>query len=155
MWRFDQSAFGSAPSSLATMNIPMRPSYACPRHCLPPKRCPGNLLTAGDGKMGKTARHRAYIVTKDQMSYGVSKRRAEAPKVGLQILYAVSKADLFEAAWDLASLCNEAGECDNHPSTAAKLLEMINVRRALRSARPLKIPGIGTAEAAPAAKGDG
>lgn len=72
------------------------------------------------------------------MSHGVAKRRAATPKEGLWILYQASKADIFEAAWDLASLCNEAGSSDDDESTADRLLQAINDRRTTRGARPLK-----------------
>lgn len=72
------------------------------------------------------------------MSFGVTKRRPETPAAGAGILHAASKTDLFEAAWDLASLCNEAGSCDDDASTAERLLQAINERRKARGARLLK-----------------
>jgi hypothetical protein len=71
---------------------------------------------------------------------GVGKRRAEAPREYIDdIQSAVSKSDLMEVAWDLAGLCNEGSGCDDNPSTRAKLLKMINARRASRSKPPLNL----------------
>ena len=65
------------------------------------------------------------------------KRRPNVPREGWLLLN-FSKADLFEAAWDLAAVSNDAGSADDDVSTAAKLLEMLNIRRQSRGARPVK-----------------
>lgn len=66
---------------------------------------------------------------------GPGKRGAVVPKQGLALDGKVSKNDLLEIAWDMASLLNAAGSCDDDDSTAAKLIELINARRA-ESGRP-------------------
>jgi hypothetical protein len=68
------------------------------------------------------------------------KRRPNVPGQQIDILRAATKADLFEAAWALAALCNDAGSSDNHRATRARLLEEIELNRAARGARPLPIP---------------
>lgn len=65
------------------------------------------------------------------------KRRAEVPAA--LISEAVSKADLLEAAWHLASLCNDAGSVDDDESTFKRLVEELNISRANRGARPVKL----------------
>jgi hypothetical protein len=56
------------------------------------------------------------------------KRRAEVPLRAHRLN--VSKADLLEAAWHLASICNEAGSCDDETSTYLRLVEELNAARA-------------------------
>lgn len=70
---------------------------------------------------------------------GVTKRRPELPKEAHGILSGTSKAELLEVAWALAGLANEAGSVDDHESTRERLLQEINLLRAARGARPLKI----------------
>lgn len=59
----------------------------------------------------------------------------------------VSKSDLLEAAWELASLANDAGSCDDAESTLRHLVETINGARSRRGARPLTIANHVTARA--------
>lgn len=51
------------------------------------------------------------------------KRCANVPETGLALSWKVSKADLLEAAWSLASLCNEAGSAEDDESTFRRLLD--------------------------------
>lgn len=69
---------------------------------------------------------------------GVSKRRPSLPAEARGLLEATSKSELLEAAWHLASLANEAGSCDDHDSTRARLIAELNNHRAARGARPVK-----------------
>ena len=58
------------------------------------------------------------------------KRRAEVPSAAASMAYHVSKADLLEAAWHLASLANDAGSCDDDGSTLRRLCdELAELRR--------------------------
>lgn len=66
------------------------------------------------------------------------KRRADVPDIGLGLRDHVSKADLLEAAWELASLCNDAGSVDDDASTLAKLLETLNGARERSGRGPVK-----------------
>lgn len=52
----------------------------------------------------------------------------------------VSKADLLEAAWHLASLCNDSGSADDDASTFKRLVHELNTLRAARGARPVQLP---------------
>lgn len=66
---------------------------------------------------------------------GQTKRRPTVPCVAL--LGAVSKAELLEVAWHLASLTNAAGSSDDDESTHARLVEEIDTLRVQRGARKL------------------
>ena len=70
---------------------------------------------------------------------GRLKRRPELPNEAGGILCEVSKAELLEVAWSLASLCNNAGSSDDNGSTRERLLEEINAMRTARGARLLKL----------------
>lgn len=66
------------------------------------------------------------------------KRIANVPRPALAIYAQLSKADLMEAAWHLASLCNETG-CDDEEATLNSLVSELNTQRARRGARPLNL----------------
>jgi hypothetical protein len=68
---------------------------------------------------------------------GIFKRSADVPLCAHRLNEGVSKADLLEAAWHLASLCNEAGSCDDVASTLERLIEELNTIRANRGERPM------------------
>lgn len=70
-----------------------------------------------------------------------TKRIARVPQEALCLAEDISKADLLEVSWYLASLCNDAGSADDDDATMRRLLDEINVHRASRSAREL--PPIG------------
>lgn len=64
------------------------------------------------------------------------KRGADAPREALDL--DVSKADLLEAAWELASLCNDGEGCDDAPATLAKLVETLNGARERSGRKPVR-----------------
>jgi hypothetical protein len=66
------------------------------------------------------------------------KRQPNLPSESRGILSAATKADLLEAAWHLASLCNDAGSCDDTASTRTRLIEEINKARAARGTGPIR-----------------
>lgn len=68
---------------------------------------------------------------------GLGKRIAEVPQEALDFAEGISKADLLEAAWHLASLCNGADSCEDDAATMQRLYEEINALRAGRGAREL------------------
>jgi hypothetical protein len=68
-----------------------------------------------------------------------TKRRADLPKATVAIQEAVSKSDLMEVAWDLASLCNDGNGCDDDDATRRKLVEFLNARRIARGAKPFNM----------------
>ena len=72
-------------------------------------------------------------------SMGVFKRRAAVPREASGISDSVSKADLLEVAWHLASLCNEAGSADDNDSTRLRLIAELNVQREGRGVAPLRL----------------
>lgn len=55
------------------------------------------------------------------------------------ILEQASCADITEAAFDLAALCNDADSADDDESTLQKLVEFVNIRRAARGAKPISV----------------
>jgi hypothetical protein len=65
------------------------------------------------------------------------KRRAEVPAAALRLGYHVSKADLLEAAWYLASVAHDKG-CDDEGATYARLLQEINLLREHRAVAPIR-----------------
>jgi hypothetical protein len=67
---------------------------------------------------------------------GVFKRYAEVPREVR--LLEVSKADLLEAAWELASLCNEGEGADDIAATYRKLVETLNGARERRGATKIR-----------------
>ena len=69
------------------------------------------------------------------------KRLPVLPPEARGILEAVSKADLMEVAWHLASLCNDAGSADDNASTRARLLAELNLGREARGKGKLKLLG--------------
>jgi hypothetical protein len=69
--------------------------------------------------------------------FGV-KRCAEVPPAALRLGYHVSKADLLEAAWYLASIAHADG-CDDDGATYVRLLDEINLLREHRGAPPVRI----------------
>lgn len=68
---------------------------------------------------------------------GLGKRRAQVPVEALRLAENVSKADLLEAAWHLAALCNGSGS-DDDQRTLARLRGEFDVLRANQGRRPLK-----------------
>ena len=64
------------------------------------------------------------------------KRRATVPREAEAL--DVSKADLLEAAWELASLCNDGDGCDDVPATLAKLVETLNGARERSGRKPVR-----------------
>jgi hypothetical protein len=64
------------------------------------------------------------------VSGGYGKRVAKVPREA--DLLDVSKADLLEAAWELASLANDGDGCDDEAATMRKLVETLNGARARR-----------------------
>ncbi len=70
---------------------------------------------------------------------GVFKRSAELPPEAKGIQGKVSKSDLMEIAWDLASICNDGEGADDGPATRSKLVEFLNVRREARGQKTLKL----------------
>lgn len=77
------------------------------------------------------------------MSYGRGKRYPNVPTEAIDFAYEPTKADLLEAAWSLAGLCNAAGSVDDHASTRERLLAEINLHRKARGARPINLVGAG------------
>lgn len=65
------------------------------------------------------------------------KRRAQIPAAALGEV--VSKADLLEAAWHLASLCNDSDSADDNEATFRRLVHELNILRAGRGASPVKV----------------
>lgn len=63
------------------------------------------------------------------------KRVANAPRQARAL--DVSKADLLEAAWELASLTNEGEGAEDDAATMRKLVETINGARERRGARKI------------------
>ena len=61
---------------------------------------------------------------------GTFKRSADVPREAHRL--DVSKADLLEAAWELASLCNDGDGPGDVPATYRKLVETLNGARARR-----------------------
>lgn len=53
------------------------------------------------------------------------RRKPNLPRGALTLAGHVSKTDLLEAAWSLASLCNDAGSADDNVSTLLRLVEEI------------------------------
>lgn len=49
----------------------------------------------------------------------------------------VSKSDLMEIAWDMAGLLCDS--CDDVDAARAKVIEMLNTRRAGRGQKPVKV----------------
>ena len=79
-------------------------------------------------------------------SMGIFKRYAEVPREAR--LLDVSKADLLEAAWELASLCNDGEGADDTAATYRKLVETLNGARQRRGAAKVRaIVNPGTREA--------
>lgn len=72
------------------------------------------------------------------MSGGAVKRRAEVPQDVYRIGERVSKADLLEAAYHLASLCGRGEGCDDESAAIARLIEELNTIRANQGRRALK-----------------
>lgn len=68
------------------------------------------------------------------------KRRAEVPIRAVILSERVSKADLLEAAWYMASLSNEAGSCDDDESTLDRLVFALDRAREWRGAKPVIKP---------------
>lgn len=73
------------------------------------------------------------------------KREADVPLDAARLGGCVSKADLLEAAYHLASLCHDGG-CDDEEANVARLKHEIDVLRANRGVKPLKVPPPMTAE---------
>ena len=65
------------------------------------------------------------------------KRRPGVPMSARLLAENVSKADLVEAAWDLASLLNDAGSVDDDESTFEQLVATIDALRDARGQRRL------------------
>ncbi len=78
---------------------------------------------------------------------GVTKRRANVPAEVLALLDGeLSKADLWEITYQLASLLNEAGSCDDEESTLERIIAEANAWRTyreLRKGRPVPPGGSG------------
>lgn len=74
---------------------------------------------------------------------GVLKRLPELPPEARDIIHRVSKADIMEVAWHLASLCNDAASSDDNSSTRARLIEEFNTLRAGRGMKPLTFKSAG------------
>lgn len=53
----------------------------------------------------------------------MASRVAQVPGNAFLLDYVLSKADLLEVAWHLASLVNDAGSCDDDESTLARILQ--------------------------------
>lgn len=68
---------------------------------------------------------------------GLGKRRAQVPVEALRLAENVSKADLLEAAWHLASLLN-GSDCDDDRETLIRLRFELEALRANQGRRPLK-----------------
>lgn len=69
---------------------------------------------------------------------GVFKRPADVPQQARALHSMLSKSELMEAAWHLASLCNDTG-CDDDEATFRRLVEELNILRARRGARQLVV----------------
>ncbi len=54
-----------------------------------------------------------------------AKRRANAPHGAIVLGALLTKADLIEIAWNLASIANDAGSCDDDVSTFDRLLDEV------------------------------
>ena len=65
-----------------------------------------------------------------------TKRRADVPREAHTI--DVSKADLLEAAWELAALSNDTGVDDN-AATMARLIAVLNGARERSGRKPLRL----------------
>lgn len=74
---------------------------------------------------------------------GIFKRVAAVPLSARFLGSAVSKADLLEAAWHLASLACEGG-VDDAGATFARLLEELNLARASKGRGALRATKIRT-----------
>ena len=70
------------------------------------------------------------------MRKGVFKRVADVPKEARRL--PISKADLLEVAWSLASLAHEHG-CEDGNATLSRLVEELNVYRDRRGAGRLSV----------------
>jgi len=68
---------------------------------------------------------------------GAGKRGAELPPDAMAIHDKVSKSDLMEIVWDMAGLLCDS--CDDVDATRAKVIEMLNTRRAGRGQKLVKI----------------
>lgn len=82
----------------------------------------------------------------------MANRPANVPRAAAILDEYVSKADLLEIAYSLASLLNDAGSCDDEASTVARMLEEINTFRAFRKVKPLDPAKIARIDAARIAK---
>lgn len=65
-------------------------------------------------------------------------RIADVPKDARLFADKVSKADLLEALWDLAGLCNEVDSCDDESATFARLVRAVNECREAHGARAVQ-----------------
>lgn len=68
---------------------------------------------------------------------GLGKRVAEVPHEARYLAENLSKADLLEMAWALASLCNQGEGCDDDAATLRRLHEEANTWRENRGGQPL------------------
>lgn len=66
-----------------------------------------------------------------------SRRIAEVSQEALDLAERLSKADLLEMAWALASLCNQGEGCDDNAATLRRLYEEANIWRENRGESPL------------------
>jgi hypothetical protein len=68
---------------------------------------------------------------------GLTKRVAKVPQEALDFAEGVSKADLLEAAWHLASRCNGGESCEDDAATMRRLHDEVATLCANRGAKPL------------------
>ena len=66
-----------------------------------------------------------------------TKRVANVPREAFLLAIDVSKADLLEAAWSLASLSNDGEGADDHAATLKRLHEELSTLRENRGEKPL------------------
>ena len=68
------------------------------------------------------------------------KRTAQVHRSARLLAEYVSKADLLEAVWQLASLSNGGEGVDDVPATYRRLREEMDTIRANRGEKPVKVP---------------
>jgi hypothetical protein len=68
---------------------------------------------------------------------GIGKRRADVPRDAQRLAEDVSKADLLEAAWHLASLASATG-ADDDAATLERLRQELDTIRAGQGRKPLR-----------------
>jgi hypothetical protein len=64
-------------------------------------------------------------------------RFPEVPRRARDLGERISKADLLEAAWGLAAVCNDVG-CDDEEATYQRLVAELNIFRAIRGEKAVR-----------------